>query len=113
MGRFNVDDAIPLSTLIEVIESIINLGWGSPAKLALMPPNTLTAALSGGPQKGGPKLRVDTALLYADLPSASYLMLQGASEDAGETIRRLKKANMRNAVVPADCQAAIRRNRSP
>ena len=97
IGRFDLDDETKLSSLVDIIDSFVKQGWGSPSKLALISPTQLRAALDGHRlKKEATQLWTSDTLLFADLSSASFLVLKGASENAEKFIHRLNNASMCN-----------------
>ena len=84
-----------LSAWVEVIDTLIKLGWGSPQKLALVPSIHLRLALEGQNKAlQASQLWAAPALLFADLSSAPFLVLKGASDNAEKFPHRLKSAKL-------------------
>ena len=82
---------------------------GSPAKLASIPLTHLTDFAAQGPNPSeATSLWKASTLLHSDLPSASILTLQGASEGAEKLISRLKNAPSFHKAVLTDVTRSLR-----
>ena len=51
----------------------------------------------------------EAKLIFTDLPSASFLMIHGASDDAEKLISRLKRASIGGRVVKTDIKLAVQK----
>ena len=108
--RFNLDDEMKLNEWIEVIDTFIKLGWDAPQKLALIPATQLRPALEGHPKAlQASQLWTACTLLFADLSSASLLVLKGASENAEKFLQRLNSAALCSSVARSSVKAALNR----
>ena len=78
-----------------MIDALIKKGWNSPQKLALVHTSLFQAALEGSPHRElATQLWTATVLLFADLSSASFLLLKGVSADAERLITALRMARL-------------------
>ena len=97
---------------IEAIDTFIKLGRDAPRKLELIPATQLRHALEGRPEAlQASQLWAACTLLFADLSSASLLVLKGASENAEKFLRRLNSAALCSSVARSDIKAALNRAR--
>ena len=103
IGKFNLDDATPLSDSTGVIAAVTKLVWASPAKLAQAASDQIRAGLPDGPAKCLALLLWRAAALeWADSSSSSHLEIYGAKEDAEAFIARLKRASLCRRAVTSD-----------
>ena len=110
--RFTLDDEMQLKDWIEVIDTFIKLGWDAPQKLALIPATQLRPALEGHPKAlQASQLWTACTLLFADLSSASLLVLKGASDNAEKFLKRLNSAALCSSVARSDVKAELNRAR--
>ena len=110
--RFNLDDEFKISEWIEVIDTFAKLGWDPPTKLALVSPTQLRTALEGH-SKGTAAIQLwtDAVLLFADLSSASFIVLNGASENAEKFLHRLKSDQLCANAARSDIKTALSKSK--
>ena len=100
IGKFNLDDAAPLSDWAGVIAAVTKLGRASLVKLAQASADQISAGLPDGPTRFlALQLRRAASLVWTDSPSAPHLKIYGETEDAGDFIARLKRASLRRRAV--------------
>ena len=110
--RFNLDDEMQLKDWIEVIDTFVKLGWGSPQKLSLIPATQLRPAVEWHPKAlQATQLWTASTLLFADLSSASFHVLKGASENAEKFLQRVKSTTLCSKASRSDVKAALNRSK--
>ena len=110
--RFNLDGEFNLSEWAEVIETSTKLGWSSPSKLALVSSTQLRTSIEGHAKgTAALQLRTASALLFADVSSDAFLVLKGASGNAGKIIRRLKNAHLCSNAARPDVKTALNKSK--
>ena len=110
IGRFNLEDEFKLPIWVGAIDTFIKHGWDSPAKLALVTSTQLRLAVEGYHHiTAALQLWAAAKLLFADLSSASFLVLKGDSENAEKFLHRINSATIRSDVSRMDIKAAINR----
>ena len=110
--RFNLDDVLKLSDWVEIVDNFAKLGWDSPQKLALVSSNMIRLALEGFHKATfALQLWTASALLFADLSSASFLILKGAAENAEKFLDRLKSAKLCSGAARSDVKSALNRSK--
>ena len=96
IGRFNLDDAKKLDSWTPVVDTFIKIGWGSPRDLSLVNNGHFQSSVACFPQKQlAPHLWAASVLLFADLSSASFLLLKGASSDSEKLTSALQTSPAR------------------
>ena len=107
--RFNLDDEKRLPTWVGIIDTFIKQAWESPQKLATVHIDQLEAVVTDSKGRiAATQLWAASVLLFTDLSSASYLLLNGVSKDAEKLILQLRTAPARFKAVHSDMKGAIK-----
>ena len=111
--RFNLGDERELPSWVEVVDTFVKRGWDTPRKLATVHSVELEAALAATVfREPATQLWRACVLLFADLSSASFLLLKGVSIDAEKLISQLKTAPARFQAVHSDTKYALQHVKS-
>ena len=107
--RFNLDDETKLEGWFTVIDSLLQLGWASPAKIAQIPSGQFAVSVArGADPAAAARLWKASIFPHADLASASLLTLNGASGNAEKLSSRLKHAPACQRGAMTDVARALR-----
>ena len=114
IGRFNLDDEVPLHDWVVTIDTCIKLGWSEPAKLSLVDPHTVqTETLSHRLPLPAIHLWEASALVFSENSGGSIPALKGASADAESLPIRLKAVSLADSAVRKDVAKSIKKTALP
>ena len=112
--RFNLDDELPLSAWLIIVDTCIKQGWGEPTHLAKADYSSFTAvAHSHSFDPLAHQLWKAAVLVFAGNSAGEILNLRGASADAESLLRQLRLANRATLAVTRDVNSSLAKLRMP